>query len=122
MKRTPLRRARRKPAAVIQADIWREGLGPCAVCKALRVRLNDHVDGHHVIPAQTLRRHGLHDYLVDKRNRLPVCRSHHESHHSRVIPITRVMLPAAVFEFAAEVGLGWWLDKHYPDPETQATR
>lgn len=109
MKRGMWLRKRRKPIVLIVAAVWRAGLGPCVVCGS---RVN--VDGHHIVPAQTLRRHGLHAYLMDKRNRLSVCRDDHEAHHNRSRPILRGLLPAAVSEFADELGLTWYLDRHYP--------
>lgn len=114
LKRRSRLRARRKPAKVIEADIWREGLGPCAVCGA---RYN--VDAHHIVYAQTLRRHGLGEHVMRKENRLALCRRHHARHHSGMEPVPRCLLPEAVFAFAAEVGLTWWLDKHY-GPADQA--
>jgi len=108
-RKTPLRTRRLKPAAVIQADLWREGLGPCVVCGATR-----NIDGHHAVPRGSLVRHGKSEYVMDKRNRVPLCRFHHEQHHSRTVPLRRDLLPASVFEFAEEVELGWLLDRIYP--------
>lgn len=105
--RTPIRARRRTPD--YDAAAWREGLGPCVVTEA-----TEDVDPHHVVYAQTLRAHGLREFLGDHRNRLSLVRDVHLNHHSGVAPIPREILPAAVFEFAAEVGLTWWLDKHYP--------
>lgn len=98
-----------KPARVIEADLWRAGLGPCAVCG-----VQSNVDAHHVIGKGVLHRYGLDEYRMDKRNRLAVCRRDHDAHHNRSHPIGRGLLPAAVFVFAEEVGLTWWLDRHYP--------
>lgn len=122
MKRSPLKRKaglkrggflrrRRKPIGVIVADIWREGLHgcECAVCGT-----RAHLDGHHAIPKRVLIRLGFSEYVMDKRNRVPVCRQDHESHECRHRPILRSELPASVFEFAAELGLEWYLDRHYP--------
>ena len=108
-RRTPLRTRRLKPAGAIQADIWRDGLGPCVVTGA---RVN--VDAHHIIPKGTLIRLGFSEHIMDKRNRLAVHRDVHESHHNRSHPLPRAVLPESVFEFADEFGLGWYLDRHYP--------
>lgn len=125
MKRTPLKRRtplkarqpwrprrRPKPAGVIVADIWREGLGPCAVCG--RSSRKWRIDAHHIIPKRVLIRLGFSEYVMDKRNRLPVCRDHHESHHNRSHPLPRRLLPEAAFAFADELGISWYLDRHYP--------
>jgi hypothetical protein len=120
MRRAPLKRStlpmrRGAPLRVTRrpldydAEVWRAGLGPCVITGA-----TVGVDPHHVIYAQTLRKHGLHAFLTDHRNRLPVRRDKHLNHHSGVQPISRELLLPAVFEFAAEVGLLWWLDRHYP--------
>jgi len=115
-RKTPLRTRRLKPAAVIQADLWREGLGPCVVCGATR-----NIDGHHALPKGSLLRHGLSEYVMDKRNRVALCRFHHEQHHSRTVPLRRDLLPESVFEFAEETGLGWLLDRIYPVVRERAT-
>lgn len=93
---------------MIQADIWRAGLGQCALCGHAV-----HVDAHHVIPEQTLRRNGLDAYVMDTRNRLSLCRTHHRRHHDATRRLRRSELPDSVFEFARETGMGWWLEKHY---------
>lgn len=105
-----LRSRRPKPVGVIVADIWREGIHECScvVCGA-----RAHLDGHHAIPRRVLVRLGFADYVMDKRNRVPVCRHDHESHENRHRPLRRDELPASVFEFAAELGLEWYLDRHY---------
>lgn len=59
----------------------------------------------------------LHD---DERSWVPCCGGPqgNAGHHgmldqSRRLRIPRAALPAAVEEFAAELGLGWWLDREY---------
>lgn len=110
-RRTPLRRGRRKPVGVIVADIWRDGLHRerCVVC-GTRTRL----DGHHAIARRHLIRLGLGDFIMDTRNRVPVCRPDHESHECAYRRIRRDELPASVFEFARELGLDYYLDRYYP--------
>ena len=110
MKRGGWLRRRRKPVGVIVADIWRDGLHDCA-CVVCGTRRN--LDGHHAIPKRVLLRLGLGDYVMDKRNRVPVCRHDHESHECAHRRILRAELPASVFEFVAELGLEWYLDRHY---------
>lgn len=120
LKRTWLRASgRRKPVGVIVSDIWRDGLGPCAACVPNH-RLPGRIDGHHVIPKSVLIGRGFHEFVMDKRNRLALCRTHHANHHSRSQPIPRSLLPESVFEFADELGLGWYLDRHYPFAKVEA--
>ena len=112
-----LKRGRRKPVGVIVADIWREGweTGRCVVCGTRR-----NLDGHHAVPKRVLLRLGFFAYVMDKRNRVWVCRDDHESHENRHRPILRDELPASVFEFAAELGLEWYIDRHYLSVEVAA--
>lgn len=109
-RRTPLRASRRTPD--YDSAAWREGLGPCVVCTTRQLSI--HVDGHHVIPKSVLIRRGFRAFVTDKRNRLALCRTHHANHHSRSQPIPRELLPVEAFRFADELGLGWYLDRHYP--------
>jgi hypothetical protein len=106
-------RPRRKPVGVIVADIWREDLGPCVACTPGR-QLRGRIDGHHVIPKSVLIRRGFRAFVMDKRNRIALCRTHHSNHHSRSQPIPRELLPEAAFRFADELGLRWYLERHYP--------
>lgn len=109
-RRTPLR-VRLKPAPKDPGrHEWGEGLGPCVVCGT-----GFRVQGHHAVPKRVLKWYGLDASLWDIRNRVPVCRHDHESHETRARPIPRGLLPVSVFEFADEVGLGWYIDRHYPE-------
>lgn len=125
MKVTPLRRRaplkrggwiarqrRRRPEP--GAAAWRRGLGACVVCPAEGGVCAGRVQGHHVVARQTLRRLGLVAVLFDRRNRLSVCEHRHEQHTTGYKPIPQKVLPASVFEFALELDLIWYLDKHYP--------
>ncbi len=119
MKRTPLRsRPRRRTVGLDGAseerEAWLHDLGWCIVCHAEGLSCSGPIQGHHAVAAQTLKRHGLHRFLWDRRNRVPVCEGRHARHTIGFRPIPRSALPAAVFEFGDEVGLTWWLDKHYP--------
>lgn len=81
---------------------------------------------HHVIPQQTLRRRardlGVDANLLlwDRRNGVELTRRRHERHHSGHEPLTGADVPASVFEFAEQFGLGWWLEKHLPEAEAAA--
>lgn len=88
--------------------------GRCAMCGR-----PGHCDSHHVIPAKTLKKLGLHEHLWDARNGLPLGRGAchcHESHENRMRPVPRSKLPEAALEFAREHGLEWRLERLYPAP------
>lgn len=130
MKRSPLKRKTRLAAGAKQLrttrrrnpigdreraerDAWVANLGACTICPAEGGECAGPVQGHHAIDKQALKRRGLHRYLWDLRNRVPVCRHRHEQHTTRVKPIPRELLPASVFEFASELALTWWVDRRY---------
>jgi hypothetical protein len=97
------------------ADLWRRGMGPCARTVEPGHRCVGPVKGHHALTRQTLRNRGLAEFEWDRRNRVPLCEQAHLSHHTRSQPLSRGLLPASVFQFADELGLGWLLDKVYPE-------
>lgn len=109
----------RKPAGVIQTESWRKNLGPCALKGLPGHVCEGKVRGHHLIPRQSLRRHGFVLFEWDIRNRLSVCDRAHHSHHTRARPIPRALLPESVFVFADELGLGWLLSKLYPEQHVE---
>lgn len=119
MKRSPLRRspsrARRKPAEVIQADIWRDGLGQCVL--RFTGRCDGRTDAHHIVSVAKLRRAGLDDLVLDKANRLALCRYHHTNHHMRSAPVPRELLPDTALLFAAEHGVYGYIERMYPMDE-----
>jgi hypothetical protein len=92
----------------------------CAVCGSL------FVVGHHVITKQQLRhwartkRLDSDQILYDVRNCLSLCDGCHADHHSWA---RRLTLPFVLkhcpklHQFASELGLVWWLERNYPDPE-----
>ena len=106
-------RARRKPAEVIMADLWRQGLGPCALLAVPGHECEGRVEGHHAITRQALRKRGLDEFQWDRRNRVALCDRAHLSHHTRAQPLPRELLPASVFGFADELGLLWLIDRVY---------
>lgn len=107
-------RTRRRPQLVDSA-IWRRDLGPCVVCPGEGGQCRGPVQGHHAIAKSKLRQLGLIAACMDLRNRVPVCEHRHEQHTTGYRPIPRELLPASVFEFADELGLGWYVDRHYPE-------
>lgn len=96
----------------------------CGSCDGQLVRC-------HLIPRQLLKRQLKHDLSVaiairDPRSWVPGCGEptgiggHHGMlDQSRTLRIPREVLPAGVEEFAAEIGLEWWLDREY-GPKEQA--
>jgi len=71
------------------------------------------VQAAHVIGRQTLRRHGLSGHAWDRRNRVFACYRAHRRSDLAVerFPVDR--LPESVWEFAADTGLLWWLERIY---------
>lgn len=73
------------------------------------------MDAHHGVEAQWLRRNRP-EFVYDARNAVPVCpwwEPCHGSHTSAMHRIKRVMLPESVEEFAAELGVEWYLERYY---------
>lgn len=71
---------------------------------------------HHAVPVSLLIDKGLGSHAGDPRNGVPVTRRVHERHETAYERILRSCLPTSVFEFAAEHGLEWYLerDQIYP--------
>lgn len=68
---------------------------------------------HHCVYAQTLRQRGLASLVWDTKNRMLVPWKRHAQHHSGEDLIRVLDLPASTIEFAAENGLGWFIERHY---------
>lgn len=84
-------------------------------------------DCHHLIPKRMLRREFqtalvLNALLEDARNGIPTCRRHHDQLESAAIKLARWELPVGVEQFAADVDLGWWLDRTFGERERAACR
>lgn len=78
--------------------------------------LVDPLEGHHVIPAQALRRRGYPPSVIwDVRNRMLLKRSTHHRHTVAVERVPRSALSPANWEFARELGLDWMLERDYPE-------
>jgi hypothetical protein len=108
------------------------GAGPCdgALIRAHlipRQKIKQAVRGNHYFPeshkvsAVEQQQRAIRDWLDDPRSWVPCCGGPMglSGHHgmldvSRKLRISRDVLPAAVEEFAAELGLMWWLDRTYP--------
>lgn len=92
-----------------------------------------HCDGflqrHHLIPKREIRSRyktigrqyidppfPLTVALADERNLVPLCHMHHGRVEMRRTYIVRAQLPDGLEEFAAALGLGWYLDRYYAAP------
>ncbi len=74
----------------------------------------------HLIPRQLLKREGFGLHVDDPRSYVPACggimgnAGHHgQMDASRTLKVPREALPPVLEEFAAELGLTWWLDREY---------
>jgi hypothetical protein len=88
----------------------------CVVChknKREAWAAGSRLQAHHVLPAQALKKRGLHEHLWDPRNGVPVCKHDHENHTTAYRRIPRAALPPGAEEFAAELGLQHLLDAQY---------
>ena len=72
------------------------------------------VQACHLIPKQALRRHGHGDKLWDVRNGIGACYRAHRRSDAGLERFPRAKVPAAAWEFAAEIGLTWMLEALYP--------
>lgn len=84
------------------------------------------LESHHVTPQQLLRRvareRGLYApaLLSDARNRLVLCsgpQSCHARHEAAFRRVPRGLVPAEALEFAADLGLEWYIERTYPGEE-----
>lgn len=74
------------------------------------------LDAHHIVPRRVLKAHGHREATEDPRNGMCLCRRHHELVERHLLSIQRDCIPRAAELFAAEVGLGWYLDRRYGGP------
>ncbi len=74
----------------------------------------------HLLPVQLLKRNGLADKAPDPRAWVPACggvcgdSGHHGAFDTaRTLRVPRSAIPADTEQFAAELGLTWFLDREY---------
>lgn len=104
-------RPRRRTAAERAAsEVWGER-GPCEI--SFPHLCEGRVENHHVVDQQKLREIGREDLLWDPRNRLRVDYRTHRRHTAAVERIPLAALTKAHLEFAAEIGLTWWIERFY---------
>jgi hypothetical protein len=121
-RKTPLPRGKGLRAKPKPVDEEARGLAGEWYRAVVPAKLRRTHQGHHVIPQQTLKNlfpkgHGgrsLPQILWDERNGMAVPNRDHERHTVAFKKIPRSEVPASVFEFAAELEIEWYLDKHYP--------
>lgn len=86
------------------------------------------MDAHHLVSKQRIKRDWPHPLwfpdgdlpttaavLMDVRNGVIVCRRHHDLLERRLVVPSRAELPEDAVEFAEEVGMGWSIDRDYPE-------
>ena len=71
------------------------------------------VQAAHIIPKQSLKRHGHEDKVWDTRNAVGACYKAHRRSDAGIERFPRRVFTPEVYEFADEVGLGYLLDKLY---------
>ena len=106
-RKAPLRqKARRKRSP------WRAPLGDaiCEHCRSARA-----VHRHHIVNEQVCERHGA--STSDARNLMKLCGRCHFNHHAFAERLPRPSDDHPVHAFVAEHGLGWWLDRFYPEED-----
>lgn len=97
-----------------QGAYWKQTIirRGCAMCRhacppadiqASRRADISRLQAHHILSQQDIKRERFHDALLDERNGLCLCVYHHQRHEARTEAVPRGVLPAAVFEFAAEL-------------------
>ena len=110
---------RRKPSQRERASAWRSAVMRASDGRCVVTGKNAGA-AHHVIPKHLLKKHDLHAHLWDARNGIAVTTRVHDRHHAGLELIPASCLPASVYEFAAEHGLIWFLEKHYATEEVSA--
>jgi hypothetical protein len=131
MKRKPLQRGRRKSQPLdegLAKRYWKLAVcrGGCVMCRAFPVaelaatRQADlrRIEGHHVIAKRHLRREGFGGRLWDIRNGMGLCAYHHARHENWTQRVPFELVPYDAFEFAAEVGLDWIIEREYPERQS----
>jgi hypothetical protein len=71
------------------------------------------VQAAHVIPKQTLKRHGRAAWLWDTRNGIGACYRAHRRSDAALERFPVEYLPAGFWDFADEVGLRWYAERIY---------
>jgi 5-methylcytosine-specific restriction endonuclease McrA len=120
MKRSPLKRGKRKPKTDDEKQAARAWALPVKAKPCRRCGSRDLVEAHHVIGKSQLKRLGHHHLLWDERNAMPLCRRCHERHETATDRIPRTLLTEANRDFASDLGLEWMLDRYYAEDGTRS--
>lgn len=51
--------------------------------------------------------------IADERNKVEVCWHHHQQVEGPHLKLPAELVPASVWEFTRELGLDWWLERHF---------
>ena len=104
-----------KKACVVCGRTDREArAGVRVVIFGKAVQTVTHLQAHHALSRQRLRRLGLEHLFWDPRNAVAVCEDPcHRRHTSALDRIPLAALPQAALDFADELGLGYALEREY---------
>ncbi len=104
-------------------EVTRDGAAPCWYAGWSDRECWGPLDADHLLDQRLLAQHhpsglrglSLTDLLLDARGCVPACRRHHQDRHARVFVVPYLRLPDGLHEFAAELGLVWYLRKHHDE-------
>lgn len=71
------------------------------------------LQGAHLISQQALRKNALSEFAWDVRVGVGACYRAHRRHDNWVERWPYELLPARLHELAEEIGMTWWVEKHY---------
>lgn len=120
-RRAPTRRVQgRSPQQRFHDGVFRLNAAACLMCREYPVdeatRDARPLDFDWLQSAHVLAKRGLTgEQKSDPANGMVLCTYHHGRHDHWVERVPRVLLPAPAIAFADREGLGWLLDKEYPE-------
>ena len=72
------------------------------------------VGAAHLISKERLRFYGVPEEAIwDERVVRAICSRAHRALDARICSLTRDQIPSETEQYAAEVGMAWWLDRTY---------
>lgn len=112
------------PAEITARLAWKEPKAGKCRCGCSPPLIALHLENHHIVEQQMIKRLGRYDLLWDPRNALPLHPKHHAWHTSAFRRIPLASIPDAAVTFAIELlGEGSatvYLDRHYATTREQA--